>query len=175
MKIITLIISIILIYLVIVAFMYLNQRKLLYLPSENNYLDDEIQFDFKEVFIEVESDLKLKSWIIEKDFKKYKTLVFFHGNAGNLSNRTYKLNQLSKFQINILILAYRGVSGNKGEPTEKNLYNDASKTIEWLNSKGVKNKDIILYGESLGTGVVVELAQHGNYNGIILESHFTSM
>ena len=64
MKIITLIISIILIYLVIVAFMYLNQRKLLYLPSENNYLDDEIQFDFKEVFIEVESDLKLKSWII---------------------------------------------------------------------------------------------------------------
>ena len=66
MKIITLIISIILIYLVIVTFMYLNQRKLLYLPSENNYLDDEIQFDFKEVFIEVESDLKLKSWIIEK-------------------------------------------------------------------------------------------------------------
>jgi len=175
MKIITLIISIILIYLVIVAFMYLNQRKLLYLPSENNYLDDEIQFDFKEVFIEVEGDLKLKSWIIEKDFKKYKTLVFFHGNAGNLSNRTYKLNQLSKFQINILILAYRGFSGNKGEPTEKNLYNDASKTIEWLNSKGVKNKDIVLYGESLGTGVVVELAQHGNYNGIILESPFTSM
>ena len=70
MKIITLIISIILIYLVIVAFMYLNQRKLLYLPSENNYLDDEIQFDFKEVFIEVKSDLKLKSWLIEKDFKK---------------------------------------------------------------------------------------------------------
>ena len=132
MKIITLIISIILIYLVIVAFMYLNQRKLLYLPSENNYLDDEIQFDFKEVFIEVESDLKLKSWIIEKDFKKYKTLVFFHGNAGNLSNRTYKLNQLSKSQINILILAYRGFSGNKGEPTEKNLYKSINPNYSFI-------------------------------------------
>tara|TARA_A100001011_G_C14308261_1_gene844265 strand:- start:321 stop:1064 length:744 start_codon:yes stop_codon:yes gene_type:complete len=155
--------------------MYLNQRKLLYLPSENNYLDDEIQFEFKEVFIEVENNLSLKSWLIEKDLNKYKTLVFFHGNAGNLSNRTYKLNQLSKFKLNILILAYRGFSGNNGEPSEKNLYNDAKKTVGWLNSKGVKNTNIILYGESLGTGVVVELGQQNNFSGLILESPFTSM
>ena len=175
MKISTLFFSIILIYLIIVAYMYLNQRKLLYLPSENNYLDDQIDFNFREVFIDVEKNLKLKAWLIENDFKNKKTLVFFHGNAGNLSNRTYKLNQLSKLDLNIIILAWRSFSGNEGEPSEQNLYNDAKKTIDWLNTKGVKNKNIILYGESLGTGIAVELGQTNQFGGIILESPFTSM
>ena len=175
MKISTLFFSIILIYLIIVAYMYLNQRKLLYLPSENNYLDDQIDFNFREVFIDVEKNLKLKAWLIENDFKNKKTLVFFHGNAGNLSNRTYKLNQLSKLDLNIIILAWRSFSGNEGEPSEENLYNDAKKTIDWLNSRGVKNKNIILYGESLGTGIAVELSQTNQFGGIILESPFTSM
>ena len=175
MKISTLFFSIILIYLIIVAYMYLNQRKLLYLPSENNYLDDQIDFNFREVFIDVKKNLKLKAWLIENDFKNKKTLVFFHGNAGNLSNRTYKLNQLSKLDLNIIILAWRSFSGNEGEPSEQNLYNDAKKTIDWLNSRGVKNKNIILYGESLGTGIAVELGQTNQFGGIILESPFTSM
>tara|TARA_E500000178_G_C17017181_1_gene753623 strand:+ start:1213 stop:2016 length:804 start_codon:yes stop_codon:yes gene_type:complete len=174
-KISTLVFSIILVYLIIVVYMYFNQRNLLYLPSENNYLDDQIEFDYQEVFIETENNLKLKSWIIEKDFLNKNTLVFFHGNAGNLSNRNYKLNQLNKLDINIIILAWRSFSGNKGEPTEQNLYNDAKKTIEWLNTKGVKNKNIILYGESLGTGVAVELGQMNKFRAIILESPFTSM
>ena len=175
MKISTLFFSIILIYFIIVAYMYLNQRKLLYLPSENNYLDDQIDFNFKEVFIDVEKNLKLKAWLIENNLKNKKTLVFFHGNAGNLSNRTYKLNQLSKLDLNIIILAWRSFSGNEGEPSEQNLYNDAKKTIDWLNSRGVKNKNIILYGESLGTGIAVELGQTNQFGGIILESPFTSM
>ena len=175
MKISTLFLSILLIYLIIVAFMYFNQRKLLYLPSENNYLDDPIDFKYRELFIKVEEDIKLKSWLIEKDLKNKKTLVFFHGNAGNLSNRAYKLNELNKLDINILILAWRSFSGNSGEPSEKNLYNDALKAIEWLNLKGTQNKNIILYGESLGTGVAVELGLKNEFGGIILDSPFTSM
>ena len=161
--------------MIIVAYMYFNQRKLLYLPSENNYLDDPINFKYEEVFIKVEKNLKLKSWWIKNNLKNKKTLVFFHGNAGNLSNRTYKLNQLSQLDINILIIAWRSFSGNGGEPSELNLYNDAKKAIQWLNLKGIKNEDIILYGESLGTGVVVELGLENNFDSIILESPFTSM
>lgn len=59
--------------------------------------------------------------------------------------------------------------------TEKNLYQDARKSIEWLNRKGINNKDIILYGESLGTGVATELAQSNSFHGIVLESPFTSI
>ena len=167
--------SLLAVYLLVLLFIYFNQRNLLYHPGDNNYLDDKIQFSYKEVFIEVDQDIKLKSWLIEKDLKKYKTLVFFHGNAGNLFNRVHKLNELHKLDINILIISWRGFSGNSGNPTEKNLYQDAQKSIEWLNSKGIESKKIILYGESLGTGVAVELAQKNIFNSIILESPFTSM
>ena len=167
--------SLLAVYLLVLLFIYFNQRNLLYHPGDNNYLDDKIQFSYKEVFIEVDQDIKLKSWLIEKDLKKYKTLVFFHGNAGNLFNRVHKLNELHKLEINILIISWRGFSGNLGKPTEKNFYQDAQKSIEWLNSKGIESKKIILYGESLGTGVAVELAQKNIFNSIILESPFTSM
>ena len=167
--------SLLAVYLLVLLFIYFTQRNLLYHPGDNNYLDDKIQFSYKEVFIEVDQDIKLKSWLIEKDLKKYKTLVFFHGNAGNLFNRVHKLNELHKLEINILIISWRGFSGNLGKPTEKNFYQDAQKSIEWLNSKGIESKKIILYGESLGTGVAVELAQKNIFNSIILESPFTSM
>ena len=132
--------SITLAYIIIVLFTYLYQRKLLYHPSENNYTGDEIQFEYEEVFIGVDKDIKLKSWFLEKDIKKYKTILYFHGNAGDLTNRVHKLNELNKLNVNILIISWRGFSGNLGEPTEKNLYNDARKSVEWLNNTGVINK-----------------------------------
>ena len=73
--------SIVVAYLVALVFIYFYQRNLLYHPSENNYQNDEIQFDYEEVNIEVENEIKLKSWLINKDFKKLKTLLIFHGNA----------------------------------------------------------------------------------------------
>ena len=112
--------------------------------------------------------------VSQKDLKK-KTLVFFHGNAGDLRNRIYKLNLIKDFDINFLIVAYRGFSGNKGKPTEIGLYEDARSTLDWLVKQGVKEDKIILYGESLGTGVSVEVAQNKKFAGIILESPFTSM
>ena len=167
--------SIILAYLLVNLFVYFYQRNLLYNPSENNYLNDKINFDYQEIFIETDKNIKLKSWFINKDLKRFKTLVFFHGNAGNLLNRVHKLNELSKLDLNILLISWRSFSGNKGKPTEENLYYDAKQTIDWLKAQGLNNKNIILYGESLGTGVVTELASKNNFGGIILESPFTSM
>jgi len=156
--------SIILAYIIIVLFTYLYQRKLLYHPSENNYTGDEIQFEYKEVFIEVDKDIKLKSWFLEKDLKKNKTILYFHGNAGDLTNRVHKLNELYKLDVNILIISWRGFSGNPGKPTEENLYNDARKSVVWLNNYGIENKNIILYGESLGTGIATELGQNNSFS-----------
>ena len=167
--------SIIIAYIVVIIFVYFYQRNLLYHPSENNYQNDEVEFNYEEVYIEVENEIKLKSWLINKDLKKLKTLLIFHGNAGDLSNRIYKLNELNKLEINILLISWRGFSGNEGYPTEKNLYEDAEAAIKWLNKKKVSNSQIILYGESLGTGVAVEIASKNNFNSIILESPFTSI
>ena len=170
-----LITSTIVIYLILLTLIYINQRKLLYLPSENNYLDDPINFTYNEFFIKVDKNIKIKSWLIEKDLQKYKTILFLHGNAGNLFNRSYKLNRFNELNLNVLIISWRGFSGNPGKPNETNLYGDAKKAVKWLNDRGVKTKNIILYGESLGTGVAVEIGQNNKFNSIILESPYTSM
>ena len=162
-------------YLIVLTYIYLFQRNLLYHPSDNSYQGDEINFDYKEIFIQNKEGIKLKAWLHEKDLINKKTIIFFHGNAGNLRNRNYKLNELSKFDVNFLIVAYRGFSGNQGKPSEQGLYEDAKSTLNWLKIKGVKEKNIILYGESLGTAVAIEIAQNKDLAGIILESPFTSM
>ena len=166
---------IILCYLLVVVFVFFYQRNLLYHPFENNYNTDQANFSYEEVFIPTSDNNKLKAWFHKKDLKKKKTLLFFHGNAGNLSNRIYKLNLIKNFDINFLIVAYRGFSGNEGSPTEEGLYQDARDTLEWLNKQEIKDNQIIIYGESLGTGVSAEISQHKNFAGIILESPFTSM
>ena len=167
--------SVVLAYFIIILFVYFYQRNLLYHPSENNYLNDKITFNYEEIFIETDKKIKLKSWFIKKDLDKFKTILIFHGNAGNLFNRVYKLNELNKLDVNILLISWRGFSGNKGKPTEKNLYHDAEEAVKWLNNRGAISKNIILYGESLGTGVATELGTSNAFGGIILESPFTSI
>ena len=77
--------------------------------------------------------------------------------------------------VNFLIIAWRGFSGNKGKPSEKGLYEDGRSSIAWLLNKGVEEKNIVIYGESLGTGVATHLSQNKNFGGLILETPFTSM
>ena len=174
-KVYTLIISLILIYILIIIFLNFYQRKIIYHPFINSYSQTHKEFTFKEVFIKTNDNLKLKGWFHEKDIKNKKTLVFFHGNAGDLTNRVYKLNVLKNLDINFLILAYRGFSGNLGKPSEQGLYEDARSSLKWLNEIGVEDNKIIIYGESLGTSVAVEVSQNKKFSGIILESPFTSM
>tara|TARA_B100000315_G_scaffold252640_1_gene289824 strand:- start:16 stop:768 length:753 start_codon:yes stop_codon:yes gene_type:complete len=154
------------------------QRNLLYHPSVNNYLKNQVvnePTEIEKVKITTEDKIELLGWFYNKNINKSKTILFFHGNAGSLENRTYKLNHFKDLKVNFLIIAWRGFSGNKGHPNEINLYKDAESAIKWLKTKGINEKNIILYGESLGTGVAVEVAQNKKYAGVILESPFTSM
>ena len=162
-------------YLFVLVFLYFYQRNLLYLPNENNYSGDKISVDIKKVKIQTSDDIELLGWYHEKNIKNYKTLVYFHGNAGSLENRIHKLNHFQDMNINFLIIAWRGFSGNNGKPSEQGLYEDGKSAINWLTKKGVDEKNLILYGESLGTGVATHLAQNKDYAGIILETPFTSM
>ena len=78
-------------------------------------------------------------------------------------------------KVNFLIIAWRGFSGNEGKPSEEGLYEDGNSSIRWLKNLGLTEKDIIIYGESLGTGIATEIAQNKNFAGLILETPFTSM
>ena len=163
------------IYFLVLVFLYFYQRNLLYHPNENNYSEDKISVDIENVRIKTSDNIELLGWYHEKNLKDFKTLIFFHGNAGSLENRIHKLNHFRDMNINFLIIAWRGFSGNNGNPTEQGLYEDGKSAIDWLIKKGVSEKNLILYGESLGTGVATHLAQNKNFAGVILETPFTSM
>ena len=169
------ILTIFAIYFLVLVFLYFYQRNLLYHPNENNYSGDKISVDIEKVKIQTADNIELLGWYHKKNLKDYKTLVYFHGNAGSLENRIHKLNHFQDMNINFLIIAWRGFNGNKGKPSERGLYVDGKSAIDWLKKKGVDEKNLILYGESLGTGIATHLAQNKNYAGVILETPFTSM
>ena len=174
----TIILTLVSFYVLLLTIVFFFQRNLLYHPSVDDYLKDQTinePNEIEKVRITTADNIDLKAWFYNKNLKKLKTILFFHGNAGSLENRTYKLNHFKDLNVNFLIIAWRGFSGNKGKPSEIGLYRDAESAVKWLESKGLVEKNIILYGESLGTGVAVEIAQNKNFAGIILESPYTSM
>jgi len=166
-------------YVLVLIVLFFFQRNLLYHPSLDNYINKDqtaIQpSDIEEVKIPTRDKIELIGWFYKKDLENFKTILFFHGNAGSLGGRTYKLNHFKDLNLNFLIIAWRGFNGNRGKPSEVGLYEDAASAIRWLKLREIDQKNIILYGESLGTGVAVEIAQNKNYAGVILESPFTSM
>ena len=99
----------------------------------------------------------------------------FHGNSFDIGERAYRIKRYNDAGFSTLLVSWRGFSGNKGNPTEEGLYKDARSAVEWLKSNGVYEKDIIIYGESLGTGIATEIAQNSNFAGLVLETPFTSM
>ena len=163
------------IYVSILLILFFFQRNLLYHPSENNYSEDKLTVSIEKVKIKTRDNIDLLGWYHKKNLNNYKTILFLHGNAGSLENRIHKINHFENMNINFLIISWRGFSGNKGNPNEKGLYDDARSALSWLEKKGVMKSDIIIYGESLGTGVAAEISQYNDFAGVILESPFTSM
>lgn len=170
-----LVLGILSIYLIVVVFFYLYQKTFLYFPNEDNYLTSEvINIDNKIVRVETSDKIILESYLyINK--KNAQTILFLHGNAGTLESRIYKLNKFKEIGLNYLAITWRGFSGNKGEPSEYGLTLDGISGLNYLNSLGITDKNIIIYGESLGTGVAVNLAQLRKVSGLILESPYTSI
>ena len=147
----------------------------MYHPQENNYFGDKLEVEIEKVNITTIDNINLLGWFHKKDLNKFKTIIYFHGNAGTLDNRIHKLNHFKNMKVNFLIIAWRGFSGNQGSPSEKGLYIDGQSAVNWILKQGVLEENIILYGESLGTGIATEIAQHKSFAGIILETPFTSM
>jgi len=169
------VIGILVIYVSVLVLLFIFQRNLMYHPDENNYFGDKLEVNIEKVKIKTSDNIDLLGWFHKKDLKRLKTIVYFHGNAGKLENRIHKLNHFKDMDVNFLIIAWRGFSGNEGKPSEEGLYIDGNSAIMWLKNLGLSEEDIIIYGESLGTGIATEIAQNNNFAGLVLETPFTSM
>jgi len=119
----------------------------------------------------------LRGWYFESQSKPaIATIIFFHGNGGNISNVGWLGQRFAKHGFNVLLFDYRGYGASEGVVAdESGLYADGDAAVAYLvNKKGVRPEQIILYGQSLGTTVAVDVASRGNYGALVVESGLSS-
>ena len=163
--------AMVVIYFAQASFIYaphMPSRELLISPANAG-------LEFDEIFLETHDQQKLHGWFIPSN-NATKTILFFHGNAGNISHRIETFKIFHELNFNFFIIDYRGFGKSTGKPSEQGTYIDAVTAWEFLrNEKNISNKDIIISGRSLGGGVAAELATRVDPSMLILESTFTSM
>ncbi len=163
-------------YLLVVFFLFFFQRSLLYLPvKEKIEKTDYSNTGLKKVHIKTADGLILKSLYKKPNSQTNKLILLFHGNAGNISHRIDKFSPFLKFGYGMLFLEYRGYGENLGTPNELGLNLDAQAALNFLYKKNFQTEEIILYGESLGTGIAAKLSSENKFNATILEAPFTSI
>jgi uncharacterized protein len=167
---------IIFLYLFIGFLLYIFQRKIIF--NKSNVPKAPIDYDLtdvEEIKIKTTNNINLLAWFF-KGKKNKPILVYFHGNSFDIGERAHRLKRYNDAGLSTLIVAWRGYSGNDGKPTERNLYADGNSVIKWiLDNTNFRIGDIINYGESLGSGVAVELNLKYNFLCTVLEAPFTSI
>jgi hypothetical protein len=159
--------------LALIYLRYFQRRTLFYPAKEIEFSPKEEGLDFKEIFFNTPDHLKLHSWFIPAKDARY-TVLFCHGNAGNISHRLEKIIFFNRLGCNVFIFDYRGYGQSQGEPSENGLYTDAKSAYNYLLSRGIKAEQIIGYGESLGTAAIIDLASKEKMRALIIDSAFSS-
>lgn len=162
-------------YVSVLTLLYFFQRSLLYHPSSADVVPSSYGLNtVKLVRVTTEDGLHLAAWYGAAK-GELPTLVYFHGNAGHIGHRSEKIRPYLRVGFGILLLSYRGYGPNAGFPTEPRLYMDGRAALKYLADRGVPILKTVLYGESLGTGVVMELAQGVPFGAVVLEAPFSSV
>lgn len=163
------------VYVLIVLAAWLGQRRLMYVPSTNRVAPATAGLaETKEIAIAAPDGAAVVAWRAQAGTGK-PTLLYFHGNAGGLANRALRLRRYQEQGYGFLIMSYRGFSGSTGSPSEDANVADARRAYDILIREGVAPTDIVLYGESLGSGVAIQIAAEKPVGAIVLDAPYTSM
>ena len=155
--------------------LYLAQRSLLYLPDRSRpQLGRLADLGVREVAVNTADGLSLVSWYRPPD-NGAPVVVYFHGNGGHIGYRADRMRRVAEAGFGVLMPEYRGYGGNPGSPSETGLFADGEAALNFLRAEGIDLRRLVLYGESLGTGVAVYLAAQHDVAALILESPFTSI
>ena len=135
--------------------------------------------DHEDVRITTQDGVELHGWLVPAQTRRDRspsTLLFFHGNAGNISHRGDSLAIFAALGLDVLIIDYRGYGNSGGSPSEQGLYRDASAAWRWLRETAQRPaEDIVIFGRSLGAAVAAELAARVDPAGLIVESGFDAL
>jgi len=132
-----------------------------------------LHLPWEDVYFKTKDGFVLNGWFF-KNRQAQSTILFAHGNAGNISDRLLKINFFYDLGLNVFIFDYRGYGKSEGKPSEAGIYRDADSAYDYLQSRGdVDMKRLILYGASLGGAVVIDLATRRSAALLMVESSIT--
>ncbi len=163
----------------IATYLYFSQSRLLYYPDFPTRLIEatpaEFGLSFENVQLTAGDGTRLHAWFVPATSPRG-TLLFSHGNAGNISHRLDSIRQFNSLGLNVLIYDYRGFGKSEGKPSETGTYLDVKAAWDYLlDERRIAPQQVIIFGRSLGAAVAAELATQHPSAGVILESAFTSV
>lgn len=163
-------------YVALCAVMFVAQRNLQYFPNKVVPIPAEVGLpEFRTVTVQTADSLLLSGLHAAPTDGSKPTILYFHGNGGHVGDRSAIAGALHRAGYGVLLAGYRGYGGNPGSPTEQGLMTDGRAWADWLVERGVSGRKLVFYGESLGTGVAVQMAAERNAAGLVLQSPYTSI
>lgn len=167
--------SIIGLYFFVTVILYFLQTRFIFYPGR---LAKDFRFKLgetgEEIFITTEDHERINALFYKGT--RDEVILYFHGNAGDLSGWQFVAEDFVQFNYSILLIDYRGYGKSTGTISERGFYTDAASAYNFLIAeKGFDPTDIIVYGRSIGTGVAVDLAARHTVKGLVLESPYTSL
>jgi uncharacterized protein len=164
-------------YLALAVGMYLFQRSFMYFPDPSPALAADYPLEgFTTTTLTAADGTVLTAWI-HKAKEGMQTIVYFHGNAGHLGYRAEKFRSFTAAGFGLVAVSYRGYGGSEGSPSQPGLYNDAAAAFTYAREVlKIPEHSLILYGESLGTGIATYLAtKHPDIALLVLEAPYRSV
>ncbi len=162
-------------YVIASGSLYVFQRRLIYVPDPDREAPAEIGLrGVREIVLRTPDGARLITWYAAAAHGK-PTFLYFHGNAGNLADRADRIRRFTGAGYGLFMPSYRGYSGSTGSPSEAAIVADARLAYDHLRGLGVPERAIVLYGESLGSGVAVRLASERPVGAVILDAPYTSL
>lgn len=173
----------------LVAFVMLFEDRFIYFPTKYPEGAWDVgergaaSVKVEDVWFQTEDGVRLHGWYCTprrvdaaEQPQRRMTLLWFHGNAGNITSRYGVIERLVELPVEVFIVDYRGYGRSEGSPSEQGLYADARAAWDYLTrERGIPSANIVLFGDSLGGAVAIDLATRVEPAGLVVQSTFTSI
>lgn len=168
-------ISLILVFVSFVIYIRRTEMTEIFFPSRNiKSTPADIGLEYEDIYFQTKDKFKINGWLVKGGSEG--TVIFFHGNSGNIGSSNVKIRMFHELGVSVFLVDYRGFGRSEGAPTEMGLYRDAQAAYDYLVSRpDINMNHVIIYGESLGGAVAIDLASRNRSCGVIINGAFTNV